>query len=37
MLMRHQYGLQTLVKDDVHVGGRAAVDYYFIQDDGGML
>lgn len=26
-----------MVKDDVHAGGRAAVDYYFIQDDGGML
>ena len=29
--------IQTLVNDDAHQGGRAAVDYYFIQDDGGML
>ncbi|GAA97490.1 uncharacterized protein L969DRAFT_83792 [Mixia osmundae IAM 14324] len=24
----------TLIKDDLHSGGRAAVDFYFIQDDG---
>ncbi len=28
---------QTLVKSDVHSSGLAAVDYYFIQDDGGMF
>lgn len=28
---------QTLVPDDSHSGGRAGVDYYFIQDDGGMF
>ncbi|QRW08330.1 DNA polymerase epsilon subunit 1 [Ceratobasidium sp. AG-Ba] len=27
----------TLVKDDDHPTGRAGVDYYFIQDDGGMF
>ena len=29
--------LQTLVKDADWPGGKAAVDYYFIQDDGGMF
>ena len=28
---------QTLVRDPDWPGGRAAVDYYFIQDDGGMF
>ncbi|THH26723.1 hypothetical protein EUX98_g7459 [Antrodiella citrinella] len=27
----------TLVKDPDHPGGKAAVDFYFIQDDGGMF
>ncbi|KAG8905443.1 DNA polymerase epsilon catalytic subunit [Tulasnella sp. 403] len=27
----------TLIKDDEHPTGRAGVDYYFIQDDGGMF
>jgi hypothetical protein len=27
--------VQTLIKSDSHVGGKAAVDFYFIQDDGG--
>ena len=26
---------QTLIKSDSHIGGKAAVDFYFIQDDGG--
>jgi len=26
---------QTLIKSDSHAGGKAAVDFYFIQDDGG--
>ncbi|KAL1407078.1 DNA polymerase epsilon catalytic subunit [Vanrija albida] len=28
---------QTLVQSDTHASGLAAVDYYFIQDDGGMF
>ena len=28
---------QTLVKDPDWPGGKAAVDFYFIQDDGGMF
>ena len=28
---------QTLVKDADWPGGKAAVDFYFIQDDGGMF
>ncbi|KAJ9116229.1 DNA polymerase epsilon catalytic subunit [Naganishia onofrii] len=28
---------QTLLKSDSHAGGLAAVDYYFIQEDGGMF
>lgn len=28
---------QTLVKDADWPSGKAAVDYYFIQDDGGMF
>lgn len=31
-----KYG-KTLVKDPDWPGGKAAVDYYFIQDDGGMF
>lgn len=29
--------MQTLVKDDEIPQGVSAVDYYFIQDDGGMF
>jgi len=29
--------IQTLVKDPEWPAGKAAVDYYFIQDDGGMF
>ena len=29
--------VKTLAKDDEYPQGRAAVDYYFIQDDGGMF
>jgi DNA polymerase epsilon subunit 1 len=29
--------LKTIVKDSDWPGGRAAVDYYFIQEDGGMF
>lgn len=29
--------VQTLMKDADWPGGKAAVDYYFIQDDGGMF
>lgn len=28
---------QTLLKDPDWPGGKAAVDYYFIQEDGGMF
>jgi len=28
---------QTLIKDADYPGGKAAVDFYFIQDDGGMF
>ena len=31
------YAFKTLVKDPDWPSGRAAVDYYFIQDDGGMF
>ena len=29
--------LQTLLKSETCAGGLAAVDYYFIQEDGGMF
>ena len=29
--------MQTLIKDPDYAGGKAAVDFYFIQDDGGMF
>lgn len=29
--------MQTLLRDPDHPTGRAAVDYYFIEDDGGLF
>lgn len=36
-LYRPSNCLQTLIKTEDSPSGRAAVDYYFIQDDGGMF
>ena len=27
----------TLIEDDDYIGGKAGVDFYFIEDDGGMF
>ena len=37
MLVGCSYFLQTLVRDPDHPSGRAAVDFYFIENDGSMF
>lgn len=37
IIASNRIDFQTLLKDPDWPGGRAAVDFYFIQDDGGMF